>query len=316
MPARLFCKTGDLAGSDFPIGMEAGIGSDPANQIVLSIPIISGNHARIFYSEKDGCYFLEDRNSRNGTKLDGMTVSQKEKLGRLHVITFADSHDFIFQEFQKPVLEPPALLKPADHSSGTVSDKELPSLPANFAEKRSGSGTKVDSELPEIPPLQSAEKLPFSRTAADTDLPPVPPSLGSKRPVTVADAELPVIPSLEKQKSKTMAETDLPPIPQELARQAAPENYRLQVQLDNKVFQLNEGENIVGRGNENPICIKHPTVSRKHAMITRQAGRITLKDLNSANHTFVDGQTIQSEVEITAASRIRFGVVEAWLIAV
>ena len=41
MGARLFCKTGELAGSHFLIDREATIGSGPSNSIVLPPRTIS-----------------------------------------------------------------------------------------------------------------------------------------------------------------------------------------------------------------------------------------------------------------------------------
>ena len=97
MQAKMFCKTGQLAGAKFEIKEEATIGSKSENTIRLHPKIISGKHARIYYDENEKCYFLEDLGSGNGTQLDGVTITEKEKLTNLHVITFADSFDFIFQ---------------------------------------------------------------------------------------------------------------------------------------------------------------------------------------------------------------------------
>jgi hypothetical protein len=97
MNARLFCKTGELKGKRCTLGREATIGKDSASTLCLSPSILSRHHARIFFDEKEGCYFLEDLNSRNGTWLDGSRVTQPEKLHSLHVITFGNKFDFIFQ---------------------------------------------------------------------------------------------------------------------------------------------------------------------------------------------------------------------------
>jgi len=97
MKAKFFCKTGLLAGAKYVIDREARIGKDPNNHIVLDTKIVSGQHARIFFDDNEQSYFLEDLQSRNGTRLDGLPVAAAEKLDDLHVITLAEKFDFIFQ---------------------------------------------------------------------------------------------------------------------------------------------------------------------------------------------------------------------------
>ncbi len=110
MPARIFCKTGALRGKAFDIGLEATVGSDPDNAIVLSATTISKRHARIFFDPERHHYVIEDLGSSNGTRVDGVRVRGDERLGDLNVITFAGSHDFIFQRLEAgqvlPAIEP------------------------------------------------------------------------------------------------------------------------------------------------------------------------------------------------------------------
>ncbi len=97
MRAKLFCRTGKLKGKDFPFDAEATIGSGPRNTIVLSPSTISKSHARVFFDQERGRYVIEDLGSSNGTRLDGVPLLGREPLGALHVITFAEEHDFFFQ---------------------------------------------------------------------------------------------------------------------------------------------------------------------------------------------------------------------------
>ncbi len=117
-----------------------------------------------------------------------------------------------------------------------------------------------------------------------------------------------------------MAESDLPLLPQfkpgqkPVSASAASVSYLLEAVKDQKRFTLATGENVVGRSEKATITIEHSTVSRKHAIITVAGSRVTVKDLGSANHTFVDNQRIDSEVEITPTNKIRFGSVEVRLL--
>jgi len=97
MYARLLCQTGQLAGTSHRFTKETTIGKSRSNKLRLSPDTISSKHARIFFNEDRNCYYLEDLKSRNGTSLDGERVRGKERLGRLHIITLARQHDFIFQ---------------------------------------------------------------------------------------------------------------------------------------------------------------------------------------------------------------------------
>lgn len=95
MRAKLFCKTGQLAGASFVIEREAAIGTTSGCTIQLYPKVISGRHARI-YLENDS-FFIEELGSRNGTRVDGIPLTDCIKLDDLNVITLADTFDFIFQ---------------------------------------------------------------------------------------------------------------------------------------------------------------------------------------------------------------------------
>lgn len=378
MNARFFCKTGALAGTGFTIEKEAVIGKDPSAQIVISQSVISRNHARISFDEGQSCYFLEDLKSSNGTKLDGMTVTDKERLGNLHVITLADAYDFIFQvlkEGQIPQTVARAVPQPSAFPK-TMTDSDLPPVPAAIApQPQAFSGTKMDSDMPAVPPgLNVGGEMKTPKTMMDMDVPNLPPSLErggqSSAPRTMAESDFPQLPAgMKPGAPRTMAESDFPQLPagmkpgapgsktvhqadafvmpklqqqapappqpkpqppaapappppprrtEEFAPTVSVESvnlvYMLQAERLQKNFQLKEGDNIVGRGQTSEVFIDHTTVSRKHAIIKIQTGKVTLKDLGSSNHTFVDGRQIDSEVEITPYSQIKFGTVEVKLI--
>ncbi|HYI10069.1 MAG TPA: FHA domain-containing protein [Thermoanaerobaculia bacterium] len=72
---------------------------------------------------------------------------------------------------------------------------------------------------------------------------------------------------------------------------------------------LQEGENVVGRAPDH-IVIPDGTISRRHAVITVASGAFSIRDLNSKNGTFVDGDRIGgSPVVVTPSSRIELGFV-------
>lgn len=62
---------------------------------------------------------------------------------------------------------------------------------------------------------------------------------------------------------------------------------------------------VVGR--EGDVHIEEPTVSRRHAEFNFVDGRLTLKDLGSANGTYVNGVKIEQETEMKHGDAVQFG---------
>jgi len=57
-------------------------------------------------------------------------------------------------------------------------------------------------------------------------------------------------------------------------------------------YSLPNGSFVLGRGSNVDMRIRHPTVSRQHAMINNEAGTIEIRDLGSRNGTFVNGEPV------------------------
>lgn len=68
----------------------------------------------------------------------------------------------------------------------------------------------------------------------------------------------------------------------------------------------------VGRARNHDIVLRHRSVSKFHAWLEVHDGsRLVVKDSESRNHTYVDGQQVQGRCEIQAGQTVRFGSVEA-----
>jgi len=59
-----------------------------------------------------------------------------------------------------------------------------------------------------------------------------------------------------------------------------------------ETITMNGSAWIVGRDTKNSIFIDHPKLSRKHFEIVRKEGRFYIRDLGSANGTFVNGKSV------------------------
>jgi CheY-like chemotaxis protein len=74
-------------------------------------------------------------------------------------------------------------------------------------------------------------------------------------------------------------------------------------------FTLSGSRVSVGRRAENSIQINHGTVSGAHAELVAVNGHYVLRDLDSTNHSFVNGEKVK-EVDLTGPCKITFGTVE------
>ena len=321
MHAKLFCKTGQLSGTTFRIEEQASIGKGPENTIALDPSQISRKHARVFYDSASLSYMIEDLDSRNGTRVDGVSVRGKQKLEKLNVITFANAYDFIFQivEGEKPAAaeraDAIAQEKAVRSSPKTVVSDESVAVPA-LEKGRSPQNTLDDQPVP-APSLQKEQKglpdAPGRKTVIGDDFVSVPniaevgspksgPGSGAPQSNTVVDDGVILPPSI------SVAKEQLP------HQQMLDASLWLEIETTpgvKKTFRLKDGENIIGRTQPCDIIIDDASMSRRHAVIVVKGGVATLNDLGSKNHTIFDNQRVTHETELRHGEPIVFGLVKA-----
>ena len=66
----------------------------------------------------------------------------------------------------------------------------------------------------------------------------------------------------------------------------------------------------IGRAPSNQIVVDHPSISAYHALLLRTGASYWLKDLNSTNGTWMNGDCV-TDVELKDGDTIRFGSVSA-----
>jgi hypothetical protein len=67
----------------------------------------------------------------------------------------------------------------------------------------------------------------------------------------------------------------------------------------------------IGRARNHDIVLRHRSVSKFHAWFEiHEGGRLLVKDSESRNHTFVDGQQVANRVEVQPGQTVRFGSVD------
>jgi DNA-binding winged helix-turn-helix (wHTH) protein len=72
---------------------------------------------------------------------------------------------------------------------------------------------------------------------------------------------------------------------------------------------LLDGENVLGRGAEASIRIDLGRVSRLHARIRVEGGRVLLEDLGSKNGTFLGGERVVAPAELADGDEVAIGSV-------
>lgn len=73
-------------------------------------------------------------------------------------------------------------------------------------------------------------------------------------------------------------------------------------------YFIKPGKNMVGREGSD-ILLNHPTVSRKHAIITYTDGKCIIEDVGSTNGTIVQGEKVTQPMELHDGDEIRIGSV-------
>lgn len=338
MSARLFCKYGPLAGAHCEIDEEATIGSDSANSLVLNSPSIAETHARIRLDRETGCYILEDLGGA-GIALDGVAIEGSTRLDRLHVITLAGEHDFFFQgsETRRPSPDdsqpqPPESAGSQGSPGETTLFRQRPSLaaPPSFkaAEPSPGAASHAAQEHPD--PIAARTDQPGERTmygsmqgiAAPPQFEPSQsspqrqagssgPQERSSEPQTLykPSARISPPPSFESPssaQSSTSDEEKPPPRPERISKY----ELELDTKQGRKAYPLREGDNAIGRAPSCQVSVNDLTLSRRHAVLTVASERVHVRDLGSTNKTYVDGQEIEAEVQVSPDAPLRFGKLE------
>ena len=74
----------------------------------------------------------------------------------------------------------------------------------------------------------------------------------------------------------------------------------------NKGFRLPSMVTIIGRRQDCDMCVPLMVISRRHCAINMDEGKLWIRDLDSRNGTFVNGEKID-EVELKAGDNIQIG---------
>ncbi|GEL69718.1 FHA domain-containing protein [Myxococcus virescens] len=74
-----------------------------------------------------------------------------------------------------------------------------------------------------------------------------------------------------------------------------------------QLVPVKQGALVIGRSSSSDLRLQHPSISRRHAHLTRRGERFFLKDLSSQNGTFLNRHRITSEVELMPGDEVSLG---------
>ncbi len=102
---EIILKRGPEAGRTFPLHRDSLVlGRDPRCDVVIDHPQVSRTHARI--TRRDQGWQIEDLDSTNGTFLNGMLLTQPQRLTAGDAVGLSDAVTLIYRE----------TVRPADHT--------------------------------------------------------------------------------------------------------------------------------------------------------------------------------------------------------
>lgn len=80
-----------------------------------------------------------------------------------------------------------------------------------------------------------------------------------------------------------------------------------------RTYDLVLEKTTIGRGEKNTLVIRDASVSASHCEILAFGPEVIVRDLDSANGTFVNGTRLKGQTQVKSGQTLRFGRVEARL---
>ena len=289
------------------------LGRSQGNDVVLGDPKVSSRHAQLNLGREG--WLVEDLNSSNGTFLNGRRLPPR-KASPLRPGNTVRIGQFTLQIRE---LRPDDSLPPRLGERVHISPEPRPGLAVYFQgrvlkfplEKDVVTlGRQSDNDVQISAPLVSGHHARLERKGDTYRVV----DLGSTNGLTYQGQRVP---------HHTLADGDMLYIGKTIALRYRAYVGFLPVEAKEKEKKKEEvkgpktqyldmralpktGRRItIGRHSSNVIVLKHPRVSRYHAVIEQFGARFRLRDLHSDNGTFVNGQRVEKEAWIREGDEIR-----------
>lgn len=279
-PARTMALDSAAAMASLALGSqvsEVTLGRDPGCTVAIDNPVVSARHARIGKNVHPPGLFVEDLGSTNGTYVNGqriqrqnITFSDDVRLGSAPVpLSDPRIAGLVVRVTRRPPKGQPIVLGRAPECDVVIDYPDVAPQHCSVVETPDSGLIVKDLGGPYGTFVDNASyRVSEARVAANSLL-----LLGTfPLPVPL------VIRLLEESSGGGSA------FMAGVAAQA--------VALDRPIIQI-------GRAQDNDLVLAHPTVSTRHAMLTRQPdGSVLVQDLGSTNGTFLDGERVDQRGKI------------------
>jgi ABC-type multidrug transport system ATPase subunit/pSer/pThr/pTyr-binding forkhead associated (FHA) protein len=280
-PARTMALDSAAAMASLGLGSQASevtIGRDPGCTIAIDNPVVSARHARIGRNVHPPGLYVEDLGSTNGTYVNGQRIQQKQ------LITFRD--DVRVGSAPVPLSDP--------RIAGLV--LRVARRPARGQPIVIGRAAECDVvvDYPDIAPQHcSVVETPDSGLIVK--------DLGGPYGTFVDNAGYRITEARVAANSLLLLGTFPLPVPLviRLLEEAGGGGSAFLAGVAAQAVALDRPVIRIGRAQDNDLVLAHPTVSTRHAQLTRQAdGSVLVQDLGSTNGTFVDGERVDGRGKI------------------
>jgi ABC-type multidrug transport system ATPase subunit len=317
---RLVATSGLLSGRTFSVGPKGlVIGRDPGScQVVVADDEISRLHAWIGYND-EGEIVVRDRNSANGTYVNQVRVQEKV-LKPTDEISLGSGHRHIFRIEPAAAAVPPPGVVPTQHVAvpkagvvpGGTSVISAADVAAAAQQEKVGGGT-VAIRLTDLIARPHLELIVDKYAVKSLDIPDAGLSVGRDAGRCQLVMDHPSVSGVHTEfsvKDGKVLLTDRSTNGTFVnGKRAGAVELRdgdyitfgryagkslifklgLEPQLKIEKVDLNKDRITIGRDASNDVVIDHPIVSKQHAEIIKQDGKVFLVDVGSTNGTFVNG---------------------------
>jgi ABC transport system ATP-binding/permease protein len=260
---------------------ELTIGRKEGNTIRLTERNVSRRHARLI--RQNGSITIEDLNSYNGIRVNGSRIQGRCQIRETDRVQIGD---YLIE-----------LKSEAHDKADTLSERTIP------LERIDPHAT---TPVPEnVEPSDSAVATTrMSKTEAAA-------VIGAGFVGAVTEPMAPLSPDAEPSPAQAPAPGATPGISPPVAPvvHAGPAHARLVVLtagFAGREIDLDKPAMVIGRTEDNDICINHRSISRHHAKVVRENGRHAIVDLQSSNGVRVNGEEY-GKVELRRADVIDLG---------
>jgi ABC transport system ATP-binding/permease protein len=255
---------------------ELTIGRKEGNTIRLTERNVSRRHARLV--RQNGSITIEDLNSYNGIRVNGSRIqgrcqireTDRVQIGDYLIELKSETHEKGDTLSERTI--PIERIDP--HATTPVPESTEPGDSAVATTRMSKSEAAVVMGAGFVPPV--TEPMAQLTDADASGAPPPAPTTATPPPVPVSHA-----------------------VPH--ARVVV-----LSTNMAGREFELDKPAMVIGRTEDNDICINHRSISRHHAKVVRENGRHSIVDLQSSNGVRVNGEEY-GKVELRRADVIDLG---------